>query len=98
MDLFTYYCVYPNIRWSSFTVSNFQDSTYKEYVWLCEFLCFHSGAVEVSILLWCGTMPLPDWCLMFQDSMLGLSSGIKSPKEEFRIPLTFQPLNAILTH
>jgi len=30
---------------------------------------------------------------MFQDSMVGLSLGIKSPNEEFRIPWTFQPLN-----
>ena len=34
------------------------------------FLYFHSGVVEVSVRLWCGTIALDNWCPLFQDNMV----------------------------
>jgi len=33
------------------------------------FVCFHSGAVEVSVLLGCRAMSLDDWCLKLQTAL-----------------------------
>jgi hypothetical protein len=38
----------------------------------CKFLGFHSGEVEVPVLLGYGAMLLVDWCPAFQDSRADL--------------------------
>jgi hypothetical protein len=59
-------------------------------LWVFRLLQQCSWGLHSSVML--HHTSLRDWCLMFQNSMVRLSSGIEMSKEEFRIGWTFQPL------
>jgi hypothetical protein len=48
---------------------------------VCEFLGFRSGAVEASLLHWCGTASPCDWYPTFRNSVVVLPSGVEYPKK-----------------